>query len=270
MSNIATSLIIYGGFGAYISWGKKQKRYPEGYIANWCAVCHDMCEVKVSRIHHASHMLYVNLFHGKAVGYAFTCQRCGAEYFEDLDQTFSFAKESKPLDLLIEETNPNCMENWYEDVVLSEKLRQRPQELNAAERQYLLIESLCHLSYLAEKQGSNVPLTGFFMGAGAFVLGAVISGLLTPLIVHPLWEAGITGTIIAGLLYLSFLYNRNRFMRREVYARLKPLYLALQPSEAELNQAKIKLKPTKLNIGNWLNARALPKFLSDSPAVAQR
>ncbi|WP_339941109.1 hypothetical protein [Undibacterium luofuense] len=254
----------------FIIWGKKQKRFPEGYIANWCSVCHDIREFKVTRIHLASHVYYISFSKGEPVGHTFACQHCGAEHYRNLDQAFHTASESKPLDLLIEETNPNCMEIWHDDVVLSEKMRQRPQELTPAERQHLLIQPLYHLSYLAEKQGSNITLTGLLTGAGAIVLGAAISGLLIPLVDHPLWAAGITGGSIAGLLYLSVSYNRNRFMRREVYARLKPLYLALQPSEAELNQAKIKLKPTKLNIGHWLNARALLKFLSDSPATAQR
>ena len=254
----------------FIIWGKKQKRFPEGYIANWCSVCHDIREFKVTRIHLASHVYYISFSKGEPVGHTFACQHCGAEHYRNLEQAFHTASESKPLDLLIEETNPNCMEIWHDDVVLSEKMRQRPQELTPAERQHLLIQPLYHLSYLAEKQGSNITLTGLLTGAGAIVLGAAISGLLIPLVDHPLWAAGITGVSIAGLLYLSVSYNRNRFMRREVYARLKPLYLALQPSEAELNQAKIKLKPTKLNIGHWLNARALLKFLSDSPAAAQR
>jgi hypothetical protein len=254
----------------FIIWGKKQKRFPEGYIANWCSVCHDIREFKVTRIHLASHVYYISFSKGEPVGHTFACQHCGAEHYRNIDQAFHTASESKPLDLLIEETNPNCMEIWHEDVALSEKMRQRPQELTAAERQHLLIQPLYHLSYLAEKQGSNITLTGLLTGAGAIVLGAAISGLLIPLVDHPLWAAGITGGSIAGLLYLSVSYNRNRFMRREVYARLKPLYLALQPSEAEINQTKITLKPTKLKIGDWLNARALLKFLSDSPAAAQR
>jgi hypothetical protein len=165
---------------------------------------------------------------------------------------------------MIQETNPDLLDELRDRLVLEERLRGTGRPLTSDERTALIAEPFRELSSQVEQRFSgDIRLDSLSAYASlATVLLAVAFGIAGPVSRTPSDPVPTAGVVVGALTILSLLgavgliaTQSPRYIKRRMVPLLAKALAPLTPTEAELTETLATLKADGHKIGRKLKAR---------------
>jgi hypothetical protein len=220
-------------------WGKSIKRRKLGYVADYCAVCHDLRTFKVERIGSASHVYYISFGQGELVGYERTCGACSTPV-EAVPATYvDVASTAQPASDLISQTFPNYYTVYRAVIERDRKVRDTPSQLTPAERKARMREPFLLIAPVAQEKLASIRVDWRVLVAiFSFVPIFWVMGLLAKWTGDPYQDDPSPNWIIAGLaLWVGFVLweiflSSRRYLLKNAAPQLAASLAPLKPSKS--------------------------------------
>ena len=240
----------------FIVWGKTIKRRKLGFVADFCAVCHDLRTFQVSRIGSASHVYYISFGQGDLVGHERTCGVCATPMDAVPGNYLGMAKTSRPATELISETFPNYYTVYRELLERERKVRDTPSLLTPEERRARIRGPFMVLAPLAQQKLASVQidwrvvLAVFSFTPIFWVIGIISSWFSGPYQDDPSMNWMLAGLALwAGLVCSEIFSSSRRYLLKKALPPLAASLAPLKPSESEISRILEDLKQHKLKLG---------------------
>ena len=255
-----------------IIWGKQYVRKSQGYVADFCPMCHDVRAFKLVRVGLAGHIYYISLTEGELVSYERSCESCGMVFGTEAERYARALKELCPLRELMAQTFPNIATHYAQRFAVEKALRDPFGKVSPAERTALIKEPFQILAQRAEERYSAGLVNG--ASAAAFIAAICIGGVASALLEarlglsseeQPMLWAGVL-VVAAIVAWIFSLWWRHRWMRKEIVPRLAGALRLLKPTDAEVAAALADMKALGLRIGSRLKPEAVMAALKAAPA----
>ena len=235
-------------------------RSPIGHSADFCPICRAVTCVLVKRVSRVSHLYYIPLSKGVAVGFETSCWGCGSRGLVNGFSASSF--EGRPDSDAIEllgRTRPGCLNRVLKRMEVEDRAARG--DLTPGERAALLAEPFLALdAWVYERRTyGRAPGVKMMIWAGAIVL-AVSAVALVP---TPAAQASCAAAVV-GLSLLAFaiyaMWNAcATWFAIEIHPRLARALAPLRPRPEEIAEVLTTLRKRGALIVRHVNADQLVK-----------
>ncbi len=249
-----------------IVWGTKEVKKNLGFVAEFCPICREIEQFKVTRLCHANHIYFISLGSGQIVGFPSRCQSCGLTLNLDAVSYPELSKRGYPnIQAAIRESHPDILDKYAVRLELEEKIK-RKQVLSTEERTTLLNEPFqLYANFIEARYSKGTPLDRE-SGLGCLATILVPASLLfLPLFLlnDALMEnvfipaAWVGGSICLSLSFYFFITVHKRYIKREVLPMLAKSLKSLNPTPSELEEIISRYKTAGLKLGKTLKAQQI-------------
>lgn len=225
--------------------GKKRQEKAMGYVVDFCPICRELTEFKVSKINDPALSYGIPLATGATIGYLRECVVCQTFMHADPIRYAAFANRSGTASIksLAEATFPRAYKYHGKRLQLEKLIRQSPHTIEEKLRIELVAESFETLAPTVERRMSNIYLDTQMIIVAALGLLAVFA--LPPALAQQAELIEENQSILALSLALIFSAALawqwktapRRFMRDTIYPKIAKSLEVLEPSEDELSFA---------------------------------
>lgn len=230
-----------------IIWGKKLVRKKRGYAGEFCVVCREVREFRVTEKRMVPHLYYIPAGKSEFVIGEFHCRTCGATYAVDEAVVRRAEKLASPdLSGMAARTSMRGPENLQARLELESRVRSA--RVTFDERAALLQEPFLALEYLAIERRKSGRFESLAASVGAVAVIAFMPMALTlySLLTERQPEAWVMPTFLisAPLFVLAlggavFLWRRQGQLTNKVYVHkhIARSLAPLRPTTEELRHA---------------------------------
>jgi hypothetical protein len=243
-----------------IFWGRKIKRLPVGYVADFCPICRAQKPFALVHVGMVNHVYYVSTGTGDLVGYERICADCATAIPSDISRYSGVAPKPLPLAELKARTFPSL------DTAVKDLLAAQQQ----VKRDVLIREPFLLLSPKVEQRFAQTQIGP---GAGMAIVAAILLLLVAaPRVIESAVLPNVRPETIFGgfavlgiaLVVWQLIASGSRFMRREVVPVLARALKPLRPTQQEIDVALEELKTLKQKIGRKVSAPKLLEQIRDT------
>ena len=239
-----------------VIWGKRKVETELGYVADFCPICREIRELKVSRVGIANHIYFISIGKGNLAGHLGRCMQCGTKIPVDAMKYETFEEGSNTaLETLVQNTFPNLRSVYAERLDIEERLK-RQEPVSLPNRAKWLMEPFEYLIPEVEAKFANATMDKESnMGCISTVLLLIIlcSGALMfeeSALARDSMIIGMGLVAIVGLIYtiIQIMLAPHRYIQRNIVPRLSQALNPLNPSRQELQKciATKKVKGSRL------------------------
>lgn len=228
--------------GMLIYLGKKKQEKAMGYVVDFCPICRELTEFKLSKINDPRLSYGIPLATGASVGYLRECVECQTFMHADPIRYAAFANRSGTASIktLAEATFPRAYKYHGKRLQLEKLIRQSPHTIEEKLRVELVAESFDALAPMVERR-----LSDFYLDTRMLTVIAVGIAMLSFL---P-WYLGSLATVLeenklvitlflvlgfAAILGWQWKAAPRRYIRDTIYPKLTKALKVMEPSEDEL------------------------------------
>jgi hypothetical protein len=247
-----------------IVYGTKKVTNPQGYAADFCAICRDVVPVRIYRIGIAAHLYGVAYGKDETLDHTAQCQACKTLMPADFTYYKSILQFSDSLPTLIRRTSPRIYERCRERLEFERLIKEAPDRLPRKVRHDLVLEKFYAIEREVHDRGVLSRIDLDFLLVLAAWLGVALVAI--PYFVHSESARAQVETYVlaAAACVLAYLWTtaHARYMRRHIYPKLSAALEPLKPTESELKMHLRLLGQRKLRIASFVNPRRLMQWLA--------
>jgi len=249
----------------FIIWGTKRTARKLGFVADFCPICREPREFKLSRIGAVSHLYYISFGSGKLTGHVIECCVCGQALTADPMGYAAYEKlPGSEIGLLIQTTFPKLKEIYAERLAAELKVRRSLKSLTQEERLKMIIEPFSLLNPAVEERFTRDTRMDKQSGIGCLgslivlaVLLAIAVNLREPLQGQVMTAAFILFGIGAIYTFVQLGLGPRRFLRTQIVPKIARTLDPLRPTEEELSATLSRCKAAQMKIGQKLKLKTL-------------
>lgn len=225
--------------------GKKRQERAMGYVVDFCPICRELSEFKLSKINDPNLSYGIPLATGATVGYLRECVVCQTFMHADPIRYTAFANRSGTASIktLAEATFPRAYKYHGKRLQLEKLIRQSPHTIEEKLRVELVAEIFETLAPLVERRMAHFYLdTRMLMVAvfgllAVFVLPLYLVSLIPGLEESQSIVAMFMALVFGVILGWQWKTSPRRYMRDMIYPNFAKALSVLEPSEEELSIA---------------------------------
>ncbi len=222
--------------------GKKRQEKSMGYVVDFCPICRELTEFKLSKINDPDLSYGIPLATGASVGYLRECVDCQTFMHADPIRYAAFANRSltAAIKTLAEATFPRAYKYHGKRLQLEKLIRQSPHTIEEKLRVELVAESFETLAPIVERRMSHFYLdTQMLIVAvigllSVVVLPSYLGSLAAALDENQSMLALVLALFFSVILGWQWKTAPRRYMRDTIYPRIAKALKVLEPSEDEL------------------------------------
>ncbi|MBC3880464.1 hypothetical protein H8K35_03920 [Undibacterium sp. LX40W] len=225
--------------------GKRRQEKAMGYVVDFCPICRELTEFKLSKINDPDLSYGIPLATGATVGYLRECVDCQTFMHADPIRYAAFANRSRTaaIKTLAEATFPRAYKYHGKRLQLEKLIRQSPHTIEEKLRVELVAESFETLAPIVERRMSHFYLdTQMLIVAVLGLLAIFVLPSYLGLLSSSLAENQSTVSLVLALIFSAILGWQwktapRRYIRNAIYPRIAKALKILEPSEDELSFA---------------------------------
>ncbi len=225
--------------------GKKRQEKAMGYVVDFCPICRELTEFKLTKINDPALSYGIPLATGASVGYLRECVDCQTFMHADPIRYAAFAHRSgtAAIKTLAEATFPRAYKYHGKRLQLEKLIRQSPHTIEEKLRVELVAESFEALAPTVERRMANIYLdTQMLIVAvlgllSVFVLPSYLGLLSSSLAENQSTVALVLALIFCVILGWQWKTAPRRYIRDTIYPRIVKALRILEPSEDEMSFA---------------------------------
>ena len=222
--------------------GKRRQEKAMGYVVDFCPICRELTEFKLSKINDPDLSYGIPLATGASVGYLRECVDCHTFMHADPIRYAAFANRSRTaaIKTLAEATFPRAYKYHGKRLQLEKLIRQSPHTIEEKLRVELVAESFETLAPVVERRMSNFYLdTQMLMVAAlglfaVFVLPSYLGVASATLEQNQSTVALVLALLFCAILGWQWRTAPRRYLLNVIYPRIAKALKVLEPSEDEL------------------------------------
>jgi hypothetical protein len=245
-------------------WGKKAVHTHAGYVADYCPVCRAARAFSVQRIGMAWHLYYITVSQGELAGYQRTCCDCGMVLPVEVGHYRQLSAEQLPLLQLEQTTNPHLAIRHADALAAAARLREAPLLLDEAERRRQIDAALrLQADALDEYEAATrLDREVWWSIGGAFAFCVAVLVALRQQAPENL-DKGFLLAFFLGLGAVAWQLSQmgERFLQRELLPKLARALAPLQPRQAELDEALLRLRDQGRKLAQRIDSARLMQAL---------
>lgn len=217
--------------------GTKSKRYPLGYVVDYCPVCHVPTAMKSTETRFVRHVFWIVVADGSPLEQELVCQDCEAMYVVEPGKFEDFDLEPSVSEASISRTNPG-LAHW---LVSRHDREERALSLEAmhTDRLQLMSEIVLSFDEMVKRktarghQESVSAVIGLLLGVCAVGLALCYSGHTGCTYNQYFWSLGVV--LLLVLLYRAVVVSR-RIKRQFSFTYLVRSLSIFHPTVGELEE----------------------------------
>lgn len=253
----------------FIFWGTKVKEKHIGYGADFCPMCRDIRQFRISRRGRSGHVYGFSIGSGELIGHSRTCMNCkivlGAYPNNYLDLERRPSKAS--IETLVESTFPDIRTYYNSRIQLESLIDKQLDELDPELRKKMLLEPFELLSPKVEARFQQAHIDFIMLGIIilSFFLASAAAGISSSIQALAGWELVVFFMILClGFVAVFFqsVRAKRKFMQTDVYAPLAATLASLKPAEHEIQWAIDMMTRSTARIGKFSKAGEIMNLLT--------
>jgi hypothetical protein len=222
--------------------GKKRQEKAMGYVVDFCPICRELTEFKLSKINDPDLSYGIPLATGASVGYLRECADCQTFMHADPIRYAAFANRSRTaaIKTLAEATFPRAYKYHGKRLQLEKLIRQSPHTIEEKLRVELVAEIFETLAPVVERRMSHFYLdTQMLMVAAlgsfaVFVLPSYLGAASATLEQNQSTVILVLALLFSAILGWQWRTAPRRYLRNVIYPKIAKALKVLEPSEDEL------------------------------------
>ena len=226
----------------HLSHGSHYSDLRVGVTAHYCGICHDCTVFDVYQRLKRDMVTIVPVGRNQIVLWLAKCRQCGLLISQSEHFKIASDVESREIDSLIRQTNPDFYKESANYVELANRLRRR--KLQASDRLILAQSSIRFLNVMSQTLTYN-PASASTAIVAALAMTALIVGVTIMFVVHGgaiveserVIEGALISILLGGALLFFGAWNRSAILNRRILPLLREALTPLGINARELSEA---------------------------------